>query len=686
LSPGEEILEVASLFRSRSGIRRLSAAAFTLVVASAGAAYASTSGSGPAALDPELPAGVVAASFAPGSSWKPEPARYGTAAENDLPVTMSDGTVLRVNVVFPTDPRTGEPAAGPFPVLLTQTPYGKGTVSPSSPGSAQKPAGGAATGGANEYLAQRGFIEVIADVRGTGDSGGSWGLFDPAQTSDGITLVRWAARLPHADGRVGTYGPSYLGINQLLLAGAIGPGSPLKAIFPMVAANDIYRDTSFMGGLVDSEFDLAYLGLTGADIATAPATDAAQSPPRGPAGIGSVAGVEAQHGAGLAGYHAAVTAETLSGGPTAYEGRYWATRNPRPILARIVANGIPAYLVGGEFDIFQRGEPLNYAALQNAYSGRAADLPMAAGQPVTGRYQLIDGPWEHLNGSSVDVDPLELAWFDQWLKGEDTGIGSTPTPLHYYDIGTGAWDETTTYPFAGSAPERLYLGKGTLSPAAPTAATSGHDTLAWTGTASPCSRPVDQWAMGGISVPAEALGAPAPCAADDRPSSDDPLTSISYTSAPLPRRTRLAGPMSATLFATATSKDTEWVVEVEDVAPNGTSTPLTEGALLGSLRAVDRGASWPAPGGAYLIPYHPYTQASATPVTPGQLTRYDIEIFPTFATIGAGHSIRVTISSADSPHLSPTVPDAGQLTGGVYTLDRTAQHPSFVELDVQPGR
>lgn len=671
--------------------RRLASYVLTLTALSGGAALAAQPAVGPpspqgtSALDPELPAGVIAASFARDSTWKPENAVYGTTSVNDIPVTMTDGTVLRVDVVYPTNPKTGQPATGPFPVLLTQTPYGKGSGGSSAPGSAQQPGGGAATGGPDDYLAERGYIEVVADVRGTGDSEGSWGLFDPVQTSDGITLVHWAARLPHSNGKVGTYGPSYLGINQLLLAGAIGPNSPLKAIFPMVAANDLYRDTSFMGGLIDTEFDEAYLGITAGGNLANPVGDALQNPPGSPGAAGETAAVEAQHAGGVASYHAAFSAETLAGGPTAYEGQYWDARNPSAVLADVVANGIPAYLVGGEFDIFQRGEPLNYAALQNAWDGRPVGAPMRAGQPVTGRYQLIDGPWEHLNGSSVDVDPLELAWFDRWLKGENTGIDSTPTPLHYYDLGTGGWDETGSYPFTSSTPQRLYLSAGTLSTSAPTRTSSGQDTLVWNGTGNPCSRPVDQWSMGAVSVPSEAVGVSAPCAADDRPSTQDPVTSVSYTSAPLTHPERIAGPLAATLFASATSAETEWVVEVEDVAPDGTATPLTEGALLGSLRAVNPRLSWAAPGSAYLLPYHPYTQASAQPVVPGASTRYDIEIFPTFATIAAGHSIRVTISTSDSPHLTPTVPEAEALAGGVYTLERTPTQPSWLELPVQPG-
>ncbi|HET9075944.1 MAG TPA: CocE/NonD family hydrolase, partial [Acidimicrobiales bacterium] len=393
-------------------------------------------------LTPQLPPDVIAASAAPGSRWKPENATYGTASINDIAIAGAGGTTIRVNEIYPTT-AAGTPAPGRFPVLLTMTPYGKGQGGSSAPGSAQAPGGGSPTGGADNYLVQRGYIEVVMDVRGTGDSNGQWGLFDPIQQQDAIDVVNWAAHLPNSTGKVGTYGPSYLGIDQLLLAGAIGRNSPLKAIFPMVPSNDTYRDTAFMGGLVDFEFSEAYLGLTAEGNMLNPVQDTASDPQL----LSQLAGIEADHADGLASYHASTQANVLAGGDEAYDGTYWQQRNPRNVLADIVANGIPAYLVGGEFDIFQNGEPLDYAGLQNAWAGRPVSAPMLPGQRTTGRYQLIDGPWEHINGSSVVVDPLELEWFDTWLKGEATGMAATPTPLHYYDLGTGRFDETTTYPF-----------------------------------------------------------------------------------------------------------------------------------------------------------------------------------------------------------------------------------------------
>jgi len=226
---------------------------------------------------------------------------------------------------------------------------------------------------------------------------------------------------------------------------------------------------------------------------------------------------------------------------------------------------------------------------------------------------------------------------------------------------------------------RLYFGAHTLSTSKPV---TGTDTEVWTGSGSPCGRPVDQWAMGGISIPSQAVGVSAPCASDDA-TTGSPPTSLTYTTSPLRRAERIAGPISATVYAAATTTDTQFVAEIEDVAPNGTSTPLTEGALLGSFRKVDAGRSWKAPGGGYLLPYHPYTKSSATPVVPGKVTRYDVEIFPTFATLAKGHALRITLSTSDVPHLTLNPTQLPKLAGGVYTISRGGSHASYLEIPLQ---
>ncbi len=629
-------------------------------------------------LTPQLPASVLAASAAPHSTWKPEPAIYGTASRNDIPVLGAGGTIIRVNEIYPTL-ADGQPAPGPFPVLMTMTPYGKGQGGSSAPGSATAPGGSSPTGGADNYLVQRGYIEVVEDVRGTGDSGGSFGLFDPIQTQDAIRVLHWAAKLPHADGQVGTYGPSYLGIDQLLLAGAVGPHSPLKAIFPMVPANDIYRDTSFMGGLLDAEFSLAYLGLTTTLNQTNPIVDSLSDTGL----LAQLLTLETEHSTSVLAYDASLTAGILGGGSQAYDESYWKVRSPETTLANVVHNQIPAYIIGGEFDIFQHGEPLDYAALQNVWAHRPMNAPMAPNQPTTGRYQLIVGPWEHLNASSVDVDPLELEWFDTWLKHEHTGMAATRTPLHYYDLGTGAFDETAHFPFTGATPTRLYLGAGNTLSSAPPPAVATTDTLAWSPAGSICGRSIDQWSMGAVSIPAAEAGVLAPCVTNDAPSTLLP-TQVSYTTAPFSRATTLSGPADATIDLSATSTDTELVAELEEVTPDGSAFPITEGALDGRLRAVDAARSWVSHG-ITLLPYHPYTRASSAPVVPGQVTQYQVEIFPTLITIAPGDRLRLTISSVDTPHLLPIPQDLSQMVGGIYTIHRSAADPSFLSVDLSGG-
>lgn len=81
---------------------------------------------------------MIAASAAPGSTWTPESAVYGTASINDIAIAGAGGTPIRVNEIYPTL-ASGEPAPGKFPVLLTMTPYGKGQGGSSAPGSASAP-------------------------------------------------------------------------------------------------------------------------------------------------------------------------------------------------------------------------------------------------------------------------------------------------------------------------------------------------------------------------------------------------------------------------------------------------------------------------------------------------------------------------------------------------------------------
>ena len=609
-------------------------------------------------------------------AWSPEPAQYGIAEQQNVPVTMGDGTVLRANIYSPT--LNGQPAPGPFPVLLTQTPYGKDTTGVAGGGTGEDP-----------YLVERGYIDVVADVRGTGDSGGQFGLFDPAQQQDGAMLVRWAAGLPHSNGKVGLYGASYLAINQLLTVGQLGPNSPVKAIFPVVSGNDLYRDTSFDGGLIDIEFGSFYVGLTGSLNEVNPVAENPQDPL-------DTFEVELQHTADLGSFDLPLLLNTSFDGDQAYDGTYWRARSPINALQQVVRDHVPAYLVGGWYDIFQRGEPLNFSGLQNALAGRSAYAPMSPTTPPSGRYQLLMGPWYHLTAATQDFDPVMLAWFDRWLKNEATGIDQTSTPAHLYLLGANKYVDQTQWPPPGLKPTTWYLGAGpsgsgassqndgSLTQTAPAAAT-GADQMLYVGANAPCSRELDQWSMGAfedVTDPSNPNGNP--CAQNDALTETGP-GALTYTSAPFGQGTVLGGPVDATIYATSTRPDTEWVASLEDVAPDGTATPITTGALLGSLRAVDSSRSWTEPDGRMILPYHPYTTQSKQPVPAGTVTRFDIEIRPTFADLAAGHRLRLTLTTSDLPALIPTESDATNLVGGVYQVQRNQAAASYLEVLSAPA-
>src|SRR6202034_3144100 len=94
--------------------------------------------------------------------------------------------------------------------------------------------------------------------------------------------------------------------------------------------------------------------------------------------LAGAAAVELSHSQALESTDLATLANTETGGVEAYDGPYWAARSPASYLSDVVADHIPAFLVGGWNDLFQQGEPLNYTALQNLYDGRPAAAAMTA--------------------------------------------------------------------------------------------------------------------------------------------------------------------------------------------------------------------------------------------------------------------------------------------------------------------
>ncbi len=593
---------------------------------------------------------------------------------------------------FPTTAGASTPANGLFPVLLQQTPYGKAFIVDAS-----------AIANTNvEYLVDRGYIVVIADVRGTGDSGGTFDLFDPVQSTDGVTLARWAAHLPQSNGEVGLFGESYMGINQFQTVAAAGANSPIKAMFPIISGNDLYADTVTQGGLPDTEFAATYIallsGLNLSNPALQPLVEAAESGDSSvlASGLANLAPTEAAHSQVLVSFLKLVLDVETGQGDDAFDQSYWAARSPAQDLAAVIKDDIPAFLVGGWNDLFEQGEPLNYVGLQNLFDGRSQYAAMTPDQAVTPRYQLLMGPWQHVTtGTGVNISALELEWFDTWLLGEHTPLATTTTPLHL-DIQNsgGAWVDAAQWPLPQADPTEYYFAPGRsgsdpvspndgdLSPAAPTAVT-GSDLVAWTGTTSPCDIQTDQWGAGLLALGFQSLDTGDPCDLNDVTLGTGP-GALTYTTAPVDSPEVVAGPIDATLYTTSTGTDTELAATVEAVSPSGDSVPLSSGALDGDLRALDPSRTWTTSSGATLLPVHPLTQASSQPIMPGQVTRQDIAIFPTMAELPTGWRLRVTITTGDTPHLLPSLAQLPGLIGGIYQVQRNSGAASELTVPVAP--
>jgi putative CocE/NonD family hydrolase len=568
------------------------------------------------------------------AEWTPydRPAQYGQVMDRDVPIAMRDGVVLRANVQRPDQ-------AGRYPVLVVQTPYNKdGTVN-------------SALGGQASYFVARGYVVVTVDVRGTGSSQGTWDSFGEAEQRDGYEVVEWAAGQPWSTGRVGLFGPSYMAIMQLLTAAQRPPS--LRAIFPIVPMADGYRDIVFSGGDVNASFIPLWLGLVAAGSVQPPQSMASGDPDDVVGGVTTLA----QHAAGALAFDGPTLASATTGGDVAYDGPFWKTRSPLEVVDRIQ---VPAFVVGGHHDLFQRGEPLVYERLKQRVNAR-----------------LLMGPWTHVGGSTGQglprdgvpaLEQIALRWFDRYLRGIDTKIGEIPRVTQYV-YGDERYETQPDWPDPRLRPSRLYLRGGQGLDPAPPAGAEAPQSFVQQPLSGMCTGSTSQWTAGAT----EQL----PCTTDNR--ADEALGEAVYTTPPMARDLPLSGPVLASLWVRTTARDAAVTVRLTDVDPTGRSTELTTGWLAASFRAVD-GSRSRVVDGELLQPWHPFTRESVLPVPAGEAIELPVEVFPVRATIKAGHRLRVTVGPADFPHQVPPLPRLADELGGRDEVLTDPQHPSAIVL------
>ena len=295
--------------------------------------------------------------------WKPRPEQYPQTTHQQGP---RDPDVrrrrLRGDLTLPAD-ADGTPIGAKVPVVVTITAYNKTAMASGF--------GGTLAGADPAYLVKRGYAQLTVDARGTGSSEGQWNAFDAREDKDAAEVMTWAHRQPWSNGSTAMTGASYMGISQIFAAA--GKPAGLKAIFPQVPAADVYRDVVASGGQVDSGFMPLWLGLVTATGLIPPAV--ATSDPQ------SALGALASHIGAAGTFTGPTLVKAMAGQDTAYDGPFYAERSPINVIDKV---DVPTFLVGGEYDLFQRGTPLLFERLRKR------------GVPT----KLIIGPWDHLQGSS----------------------------------------------------------------------------------------------------------------------------------------------------------------------------------------------------------------------------------------------------------------------------------------------
>ena len=536
---------------------------------------------------------------------------------SNVTIPASDGVNLAGDVYLP------GAGHGRYPAVVDMEPYGRST--------------------STAYVSA-GYARVNTDVRGSGMSGGALCLLCLREQQDVRDVIAWIVRQRWSNGHVALYGYSYSAITALL-GSALDPPH-LDAVVVGHPPTDPYRDVVWQNGLYDQGFvDQWFAGQT-----------AAQS-----IGIGYQPQVldRAQQ------QFAIETREIPYDGPVYYE---------RSVLAKVARIHVPVYVFTGWEDMYSRGD------LRLIDSLRTPSLLVidASTHHGTGQFGELGAPYETgspsqqlSNAAALSASPPpgeDVAWLNRWVKGIHNGI-ERRARVRYFDLGDRSWHAVPSWRAADTHLTQLYLSAtpsgsaslspndGTLAPGVPSGAGAYQDSYLYDPAA-------------GGSVPAGKDGPDGfmPYAPLDQ-RLDQPQ-GLTYTTAPLARPIHLAGPSEFRFWAVTEGSDMAWVARLEDVAPDGSSSLITQGWLRASFRYVDPKRS--AAGDPYL------PDDRATPVVIGQSTQYRMDIWDTAYTLPPGHRLRLWLSSSDSPTHEPLT------VAGRNLIFHDATYPSRLILGTAP--
>jgi len=544
--------------------------------------------------------------------------------DDDVEVPMRDGTRLLADVYRPE-------GQGTYPVLIAASPYPRQIQDLGAPM-------GFIEAGASDFFVPRGYVHVIANVRGTGGSGGTFNFMDAQERSDMHDLVEWAAAQPWSDGNVGMIGISYFAMAQV--EAAVEQPPHLRAIFPVATTSDLYEAAQHHG-LLSSSFITPFLSMVGMTsghgdkLWRGTVVNAARHVLNTPRLHKKFATMN-----GEASLVVMKEALKLHHDPHPWDDLWrsaavqhpvrddwWDERNLIPRLGQVT---VPVYL-GCDWQNVPLHLPSTFQTLAALTSSPAVRVAML------GEFGLT-WPWESLHVEA-------LAWFDHWLKGADTGILDGPAIRYWLPV-ADEWRTCETWP--------------------PPEATHRAFALNADGSLDPAEREpgaVDYLTLGSGLNRAQ-------------PSPTDPPSYLTWTSDPLAEDLEMAGDIELRLVAQSTAADTAWIATLQDIEPDGTSYDVTAGYLRASLREVDEDASRPG------APVLPCREAVAVPIA--QDVEYRIPLVPNARRFRAGHRIRLHLTSDDQNPDSPAIMGFRHATVGTSTIN-TIRSQSRLLLPALPS-
>lgn len=553
---------------------------------------------------------------------------YAVETRLNIKTPMRDGVELSADIYLPqTD--------GPFPTVLLRTPYDNNMAAMIEKG---------------RRLANAGYACVIQDCRGRWDSDGDYYPF--REGADGYDTQEWIGRQSWSNGKIGMAGGSYVGLVQWQSASY--RSQYLTCLAPRVICCDFYSGLVYPGGAfqlnVLMTWGMRTNGRTAQNIDFYNWTEAFRALPLNQ--------MDEQAGRELGFWKDWVSHPSYDD--------YWAEFNDEQRWGEIA---VPAFNMGGWYDLYAPHTFINFNGLRQ--HGRT---------PQARQSKLIVGPWPHALSTSsrtgdvdfgarslVDLEGLELRWFDYWLKGEDNGILAEP-PLRLFIMGSNQWRDEHEWPLARTDWQPWYLhshghantlrGDGLLAPSAP-----GHE-------------PSDHFVYD-PDFPVQTVGGNNCCSPHivpwgpyDQRAVEMRGDVLCYTSEPLVADMEVIGPIQLVLYAATDAPDTDWTAKLVDVSPTGYAMNLCDGIVRARYRA---GFSQP------------------TLLQPNQIYEYRIDVGVTGNVFRQGHRLRLEISSSNFPRF-----DRNPNTGHDFGVDSTVRpaqqtvyhsqaYPSHLILPVIPA-